>query len=356
VTSNRAKAAPQNRHRNGERLVRWLESSLLGNNGRVILYRSVGLGMAAFSHLVLRPQASGRLQPGPGTLYLATHRSELDVPFLCGMLYPQIRRTVGDSDLPWFAVRDDLFLRGWFAHFAPWAFPLSFGIGPILRGPLRCVPVRAATRMRVIELARSAPSLPIDELPVADALRARAARLGRAEPRYARDVLSHRYADLLWTVVDRDDAPRPPDAWAVRLTQARQDLSRLVDLLRNGQSVLLFPEGRPSEDGAVAPLQRGVGLLVRRGRPRRVVPLGIAYDPIGRGRTRALLRIGEPVAPPRDDVEASLHELLCRTMPRSTGAAAAFAYQRGVAGDRPPGPPDVVERLAREYESAAAAD
>jgi 1-acyl-sn-glycerol-3-phosphate acyltransferase len=210
--------------------------------------------------------------------------------------------------------------------------------------------------MRVIELARIAPSLPIDNLPVADALRERAMRLGRAEPRYAGDVLSRRYADLLWTVVTRDDAPRPAHAWASRLTHAREDLSRLVDLLRNGQSLLLFPEGRPSPDGAVAPLQRGVGLLVRRGRPRRVVPLGIAYDPIGRGRTRALLRIGDPVAPPREDIEPSLHELLCRTMPRSTGAAAAFAYQHGLGGERPPGPPDLVERLAREYESAAAAD
>jgi 1-acyl-sn-glycerol-3-phosphate acyltransferase len=312
--------------------------------------------MAAFSHLLLRPEISGNLKLGPGTLYLATHRSELDVPFLCGTLYPQVRREAADSDLPWFAVRDDLFLRGYFAHVAPRVFPLSLGIGPVLGGPLRCVPVRAATRMRVIELARTAPSLPIDELPVAAALRARARRLGRPEPRYAGDVLSRRYADLLWTVVNREDAPRLEHAWEARLTHARQDLSRLVDLLRKGQSVLLFPEGRPSPDGAVAPLQRGVGLLVRRGRPRRIVPLGIAYDPIGRGRTRALLRIGDPVAPPRDDIEASLHDLLCRTMPRSIGAAAAFAYQQGLGGERPPGPPDLVERLAREYESAVAAD
>jgi 1-acyl-sn-glycerol-3-phosphate acyltransferase len=322
----------------------------------VILYRSVGLGMAAFCHLLLRPEVSGRLQAGPGTLYLATHRSDLDVPFLCGMLYPQVRRSAAAGDLPWFAVRDDLFLRGYFAHLAPRAVPLSFGIGPILGGPLRCVPVRAATRMRVIELARTAPSLPIDELPVADALRARARRLGKVEPRYAGDVLSRPYADLLWAVVSRGEAPWPAHAWTARLTQARQDLLRLVELLRNGESVLLFPEGRPSPDGAVAPLHRGVGLLVRRGHPQRIVPLGIAYDPIGHGRTRALLRVGDPVAPPHDDIEASLHELLCRTMPRSNGAAAAFAYQQGLAGKPPPGPPELLERLAREYESAVAAD
>lgn len=326
-----------------------------GNGSGVILYRAVGTGMGAFIHLLVRAEVSGELEPGPGTLYLATHRSELDVPFLCGMLYPQVGRSAADSDLPWFVARDDLFLRGFFAHLAPRAIPLSLGIGPVLSGPLHCVPLRAPTRMRVIELARTAPSLPIDELPVADALRTRARSLGKPEPRYAGDVLSRRYADVLWTVVSRDEAPRPAHAWTARLAHARQDLSRLVDLLRNGRSVLLFPEGRPSPDGAVAPLQRGVGVLVRRGRPRRVVPLGIAYDPIGRGRTRALLQIGDPVPPPRDDIEASLHELLCRTMPRSNGAAAAFAYQQG-AGTRPPGPPDLLERLAREYESAAAPD
>ena len=312
--------------------------------------------MAAFSHLMLRAEVSGTLQAEPGTLYLATHRSDLDVPLLCGMLYPKVRRTAAAGDLPWFAVRDDLFLRGYFAHLAPRAIPLSFGIGPVLGGPLRCVPVRAATRMRVIELARTAPTLPLDELPIADALRARARRLGKPEPRYAGDVLSRRYADLLWTVVSRLEAPRPAHAWTERLTHARQDLLHLVELLRAGQSVLLFPEGRPSPDGAIAPLERGVGLLVRRGRPRRVVPIGIAYDPIGRGRTQALLRIGGPVAAPRDDIEASLHDLLCRTMPRSNGAAAAFAYQQGLAGKPPPGSPELLERLAREYESAVAAD
>jgi hypothetical protein len=116
--------------------------------------------------------------------------------------------------------------------------------------------------------------------------------------------------------------------------------------------VLLSPEGTPSRDGSVGPLMRGVGLLVRRGRPSRIVPIGLAFDPLGPGRTQGLVRIGDPVEPPRQDVEDALHLLLRRTLPRSEGAARAYAYRRGLTSGPPPGPPELVDRLCREYESA----
>jgi 1-acyl-sn-glycerol-3-phosphate acyltransferase len=56
---------------------------------------------------------------------------------------------------------------------------------------------------------------------------------------------------------------------------AHQGLRRGIDLLRRGRIVAIFPEGRLSRDGVVAPFQRGMAIMARMaGVP--VVPLGIA--------------------------------------------------------------------------------
>jgi 1-acyl-sn-glycerol-3-phosphate acyltransferase len=307
--------------------------------------------MAAFSRVRLRVSVEGQLELAPGTLYVVTHRSNLDTPLVCGALYPFVRRQ-RRSDYPWFVVRDDMLQPGFFAQFAPGRTPLGLDIGPILERHLRCVAIRSATRMRVVELIRADPAAPLETLPNAADLRARARVLGHPEPAVAGDALRSAYADLLWRAFDRADAPEPRAAWDQRAADSRHDLERLVGLLRDGQSVLLSPEGTPSPDGAVGPVMRGVGLLVRRGRPQRVVPIGLAFDPLEPGRTHGLVRIGEPVDPPTTDVELSLHLLLRRTLPRSAGAARAHAYRRGTLAGPLPAAPDVIDRLAREYESA----
>jgi 1-acyl-sn-glycerol-3-phosphate acyltransferase len=309
---------------------------------------TVGAGMNAFSRTMFSVVVQGAFEPAPATLYLATHRSERDVPLVCGEMYPRLH---GRSEQgPWFAVREDLLLPGFFAHVAPGLLPLSLGVGSVLTKRLRCIPVRPANRMRLIELVRTEPSLPLDRLPFADEFRARAR--GRRPPSRAGDLLVSRYADLLWRTVDRATAPEPAAAWATRVADARRDLASLIALLQSGESLLLFPEGEPSKDGAVAPLKRGVELVVRRGRPERIVPIGIAYDPLRRGRTRAVVRFGDPVPPPTEQVEASLHRLLRRTLPRTQGAALAYAYRHGHSTVRPEAPAQLIERLAREFESA----
>jgi hypothetical protein len=128
----------------------------------------------------------------------------------------------------------------------------------------------------------------------------------------------------------------------------------VIALLREGRSVLLWPEGTPSPDGSVGPIMRGVGLLVRRGRPRRIVPIGLAYDPLPRGRTRATVRIGKAVPPPARDVEAAILALLRGSMPRSAGGALAHADGNGTVSGPGPAPAEVLERVSREYESVHA--
>jgi len=285
----------------------------------VTLYGAVGAGMAVFTRLGFRLRVEGRLELGAGTLYVVTHRSHLDVPVLCGALYPRARRQ--RQPLPWFAVRDDLFLPGFFAHLAPGRLPLSLGIGDVLAGLLQCVPVRPSTRMRLVDLCRAEPQLPLEALPYATELRARAVCHRLPEPRLARDVLASRYADILWRLIERDEAPAATTAWELRLGQARRDLERLTGVLRSGGSLVVFPEGTPSRDGRVGPIRRGTRLLVRRGRPRRIVPIALEYDRRP-GRSTAIVRVGDAVPPPRDDVEERVRELLRATAKEAVHAPA----------------------------------
>jgi 1-acyl-sn-glycerol-3-phosphate acyltransferase len=310
------------------------------------------MGMALFSRLCLSVRVEGDVELAAGTLYVVTHRSDLDPPLVCGALYPRARRAP-DERLPYFVVREDLLEPGFFAHFAPGLLPLRFGIGGVL-SHMRCVALRPATRMRLVDVARRAPSLPVARVPYAPAFRDRARERGWAPPRTLHDVLRSGYADLLWRLVERSELPQPAELWAARAGDARRDLERVVALMRAGRSLVLWPVGTPSRDGSLGPIMRGVGLLVRRGRPRRIVPIGLAYDPLPRGRTRATVRVGEAVSPPVRDVEAAILALLRGSMPRSAGAALAHAYCNGTVSGPAPAPPEVLERLSREYESVHA--
>jgi 1-acyl-sn-glycerol-3-phosphate acyltransferase len=56
---------------------------------------------------------------------------------------------------------------------------------------------------------------------------------------------------------------------------AKEGLKTVLDQLRAGQAVLVFPEGARTWDGALQPLMPGILLLIKRARPP-IVPIGIA--------------------------------------------------------------------------------
>jgi 1-acyl-sn-glycerol-3-phosphate acyltransferase len=302
---------------------------------RSVLYDAVGLGMLAFSRARFDVQILGfdDFEVEPGTLFISTHRSDYDVPLICGVIYPRGRMWRRRQTRPWFAVRDDLFLPGFFAGHPP-------GISPNLRrvlhpirigralGLVQCLPIRSPDRMRLVELLRSAPQaelarvLPPDRL---EALRRRARELRLAEPRLARDVLRAAYADLLWTVEERRafDAPEFGAAWQQRRRTGTGDFRALAAVLARGDSLLLFPEGRPSPEGEIGPLQPGVGALVRRGSPRWLRPFAVAYDPLTRGRPRVYVAAGPPASPASERIEETVLALLRRTTPLTPGQLVA---------------------------------
>jgi hypothetical protein len=139
--------------------------------------------------------------------------------------------------------------------------------------------------------------------------------------------------------------------WSARATQAARDFRALVDILRRPATLLVFPEGRPSPDGEIGPVRPGIGALLRRGRPRAIQPVALAYDPLVRGRTRLVIGIPDPVEPPEGkDAEEVLVSLLRRSMPLTAGQFAAHRLLEGADAD----PAALDRELAAAVESAQA--
>jgi 1-acyl-sn-glycerol-3-phosphate acyltransferase len=356
------------------------------------LYDAVALGMWAYSRAAFRVTTLGpeRVDLPPGALIVVTHRRETDVPLVCPPLYFRGRMWGPNrARRMHFAAREDMFLPGFFAGFPPELAPrvrrLLFPLGVGRWLPIVQVhSLRSATVARLGEVLRARPDEPLAALLSPDeveAFEARAAACGIAVPQRARDALRGELADLLWRPV----TPSHPASagldgfWGARAAAAAADFRALVELVRSGGVLVVFPEGRPSPDGEIGPIQRGLSALVRRARPSAFLPIALAYDPLGPGRTRVSVAFGDVVAPP-DDVDAGTLALLRRTMPLTCGQVVAArvsaddAVAEARATGRPvepdlrdgrararrldealalaPSRPDAVAFLAREYRSA----
>jgi Acyltransferase len=308
------------------------------------LYDAVGVGMWAYSNAAFRIVVLGprRFRLEPGTIITVTHRRETDVPVVSPPLYfgTRLWRNVGDRMA--FAARDDMFVRGFFAGFpeglSPRARKLLYRVGVARMLPLVQVhPIGSARQALVKDVLEEKPSGALDELlpgDLAERFRLRGSELGLPVPTRARDALRGEYADLLWRRVSREEAAFEglEGLWARRAGQAARDFRSLVDLVRSGQSLVVFPEGRPSPNGEIGPLRRGVGALIRRARPRYLLPIALAYDPLVRGRTRALVSFGDFSTPPAEDVEQAVLAQLRRTMPLTCGQ---FVASELLAGGTP---------------------
>jgi 1-acyl-sn-glycerol-3-phosphate acyltransferase len=288
----------------------------------------------------VRTFGTERVRLDPGTIAVATHRSDHDVPLICGTIYFATamwrRRDVRLA----FAVRDDLFEPGFFGGY-PYGLPLAIRrllwpltVGRPLERHLACIPIRSATTMRLVQLLRLAPSLELGRLPgdVAPAAERRAHELGLPRPERGGSLLRPEYGDLLWRLVERRelDATELDELWRRRAAAALEDFRRLVGVVRGGGKLLLFPEGRPSPDGEIGPLMPGLSALVRRSDAAFIQPIGLSYDPLAGRRTRAYVSYAEPFAvPPAGVAEEHVLETLRAAMPLTLGQLAAEAALDG---------------------------
>jgi len=305
------------------------------------VYDAVAFGMWTYTNAAFRVRVLGprRFELAPGTLIVSTHRRETDVPVISPPLYFGARLWRDRSARMSFSARDDMFLPGFFAGFPPDLSPRArrllypLGVGRFLPR-IQVHPISSASVARVGELARERPEAALAEvLPaeIAAELEARAAQRQLALPRRGRDILRGDYADLLWRPVSREDMPGPEEFWGRRAARAAADFRELVELVRGGGSLVVFPEGRPSPDGEIGPLRRGLAALVRRSRPRWFLPIGLAYDPLGAGRTRVFAAVGPRVDVPSADVGAATLALLKRATPLSCGQVVAHELLAGNA-------------------------
>jgi hypothetical protein len=323
------------------------------------LYDAVAHGMWAYSHSAFRVAelGPGRFPLEPGTLVVVTHRRETDVPVIAPFLYFGSGGTRSRPNRLHFAARDDMFLPGFFAGFPPelplrarrLLYPVSVARG---LGRVNVFPIRSASVARLGEVLAARPEVVLAELlpaETATAFSGRAADLGLPAPVRAGDVLRGGYADLLWQAVETGElGDGLEDFWSARAARAAADFRTLVELVRARRILIVFPEGRPSPDGEIGPIRPGVGALVRRGRPPAIRPLALAYDPLGSGRTRVHVALGEPIEPPAEDVEETLLDLLRVTMPLTCGQVVAAALERGAEAD----PAALLRELADAVEAA----
>ena len=301
------------------------------------LYHAVALGTSLYVRLAFRLEILGRERAGipRGSLVVSTHRADTDAPLLIYAAYWHMGIWRDSTKRLSFAAREDLYEPGFFAGFPP-GLPtavrrLLFPIGIARYLPLvRVYPIRSARSMRLGQaLRRLPPDTPLEDM-----------RLG-LPARTAGEALRGDLADLLWRSVSPEEVAAP-EVWSGWANEAKDDVRSLVELIRAGDPLLLFPEGRPSPDGELGPLRRGLSLLVRRGRPELLRPIGIAYDPFVRGRTRAFVSFGEPFSPPERDVEDAVLAALKLAMPLTCGAAVAHALSAGEA------PAEGLERAVTE--------
>jgi hypothetical protein len=318
------------------------------------LYDAVGFGMWAYSNAAFRVVVLGprRFRLEPGTIITVTHRRETDVPVVSPPLYLGARLWRNVDDRMAFAARDDMFVRGFFAGFSEELSPRArrllyrIGVGSML--PLVQVhPIGSAQLALAKEVLEQGPGGALDEvLPddLAERFRIRAAEVGLPVPMRARDALQGEYGDLLMRTVSRKEAASHglEQFWARRAGEAARDFRVLVDLVRSGRSLLVFPEGRPSPNGEIGPLRRGIGALIRRARPRYLLPVALAYDPLVRGRTRVLVSFGAYATPPAEDIEQAVLTQLRRTMPLTCGPFVAGELLAG----RTPSPAGLAEAVA----------
>jgi hypothetical protein len=303
-----------------------------------------------------------------GSLLVAAHRAETDVPVICASIFLHAGLWRRSNPRLHFAARDDLFERGFFAGFPP-GLPLRarrvlwrVDAGPYL--PLVRVnplPYPSAETMR---LASALFELPAGErlaglVPdgTLAALDARARSAGLPAPVAVGDALRGEYADLLWRDLPRDELRHPSfeAAWRRRSDVAAADLRQVVERVRSGEPMLVFPEGRPSPDGAIGPLRPGMRLLVRRGRPESLQPIGVAYDPITAGRAYAYVAAGSAIAAPEHDVDDVVLEALRSALPLTAGQVVATALVAAAAGSGRLAAPALDELLADEVRGELAA-
>ena len=269
-----------------------------------------------------------------GQLWVATHRAETDVPLIGGLLMVRggmWRR--GTASRVHFAARDDLYEPGVMSAGLHLPGPLARIAWPLTPGPwlrrVRAHPIRRPTGLKLGQALRGLDAkLPLADVVTSDVIdrfAQRASALGRTPPDTVGKARAASFAQELWQDVGVDDLDTliGRGVWRAHVARAAGDLRRLIDLVRRGEPMVLFPEGRVSPEGGIGPVGAVLELMVRRGAPTAVLPVGIAYDPLRRGRATVAISVGPPIAASEGPIGSLTLDALRHATPITVGQIVA---------------------------------
>ncbi len=299
------------------------------------LYDIVGVGMWAVTRTRFDVQVLGGPIPqvDRGQLWVASHRAETDVPLIGGLLTIRggmLRRSGARLH---FAARDDLFVPGVMSAGLHLPRPLAQMAWSLTPGPwlprVRAHPIRRPVGLKLSQaLDGISPDVALAEVltpQIVTGLAQRAAIAGRPPPQTVGQVRDAAFARDLWRDITVDDlgGPRGGEVWRAHVARAASDLRRLIDLVRHGEPLLLFPEGRVSPEGGIGPVGDVLDLIIRRGAPTSILPIGIAYDPLRHGRGTVAVNVGSPVTTGAAPFALVMSDLLRRSTPITVGQVLA---------------------------------
>lgn len=101
----------------------------------------------------------------------------------------------------------------------------------------------------------------------------------------------------------RQDADKGGAAEEEIARRNEEAFAQCHEALARGEAIALFPEGKSHDEPALAPLKTGAARIVLEAEARlgplgmRIVPVGLFFDAKGKFRSRALVRVGEPLDP-----------------------------------------------------------
>lgn len=263
-------------------------------------------------------------QPSPGTVIISNHLRDSDALILGVQLFGRDGMHMR-GPLPYFAMREDLSQRGALAnllHACPWPLIHLLRVIPLgwLFDNVRALPIRRLREFTWHDAWREAVRVGFGPSPPEEVFNARGLReLRQRLPRLPARV------DAIdpWRLGSMRVRP-----WGLRrLTrQVRRRLSSdfravvadqlgtLARRLDEGECLYFAPEGHISMDGRFGRIRAGTWLLGRMtSRPLTMLPFTLSYDPLGPGRTRVVLRMGEVL----DELDPEDSRGLSRTVKRT---------------------------------------
>lgn len=236
----------------------------------------------------------------PGTLIASNHQRDVDGPML-GTVLIRRRGLHFQWPLPYFATREDLFRPGILARLTVhWPRMISAALGHVSLAwffPLgHTEPMRRVREFTLGEALHALIDAGHGDTDCTSLLNARGRReLGVDAIMSVRDTLASTPPATLehyWGLRRLTPSARQWLLPAFR-TAINAQLEHFTRRLDRGHSVYFAPEGTISMDGHFGSIRGGFFSLVQMAAsPPWILPMALAYDTLGPGRSRVVIRIG----------------------------------------------------------------